>query len=96
MYSSLHTYYEDLTWYNILLYTTTRDIFSAEERREIKLNLNNNNKNKKGKKRKGVVRSHLCCVYINEMKNVEVEKIKKNNNVENQKCKNPQFNAVFM
>ena len=92
MYSSLHTYYEDLTWYNILLYTTTRDI--SEERREIKLNLNKNKK--KGKKRKGVVRSHLCCVYINEMKNVE-EKIKKNNNnVEDQKCKNPQFNAVFM
>ena len=93
MYSSLHTYYEDfLTWYNILLYIQqhTRDI--SEERREIKLNLN---KNKKGKKRKGVVRSHLCCVYINEMKNVE-EKIKKNNNVEDQKCKNPQFNAVFM
>ena len=78
------------TWYNFIIYTTTRDI--SEERREIKLNLN---KNKKGKKRKGVVRSHLCCVYINEMKNVE-EKIKKNNNVEDQKCKNPQFNAVFM
>jgi hypothetical protein len=93
LYSSLHTYYEDfLTWYNILLYIQQHAIFQKKERREIKLNLN---KNKKGKKRKGVVRSHLCCVYINEMKNVE-EKIKKNNNVEDQKCKNPQFNAVFM